>query len=86
MFNRPCGFGKKEWIVDDYAKPGQITMIVTGIEMEKALDYLKSKSLPTSFNEDKVERAVYNAYERNKHLFGSERSNYRSYNEYKSRY
>lgn len=54
-----------------------------GIEMGKALDYLKSKFLPTGFNEDKVERAVYNAYERNKHLFGSERSNYRSYNEYK---
>ncbi len=54
-----------------------------GIEMEKALDYLKSKFLPTGFNEDKVERAVYNAYDRNQHLYGSERSNYRSYNEYK---
>jgi hypothetical protein len=54
-----------------------------GIEMEKALDYLESKFLPTGFDKDKVERAVYNAYERNKHLFGSERSNYRSYNEYK---
>jgi len=55
-----------------------------GIEMEKALDYLKSKFLPTGFNEDKVERAVYNAYDRNQRLYGSERSNYRSYNEYKS--
>ena len=55
-----------------------------GIDMEKALDYLKSKFLPTGFNEGKVERAVYNAYDRNQHLFGSERSNYRSYNEYKS--
>ena len=55
-----------------------------GIEMGKALDYLKSKFLPTGFNEDKVERAVYNAYDRNQRLFGSERSNYRSYNEYKS--
>ncbi len=54
-----------------------------GIEMDKALDYLKSKFLPTGFDEDKVEKAVYNAYEMNKHLFGSERSNYRSYNEYK---
>ena len=54
-----------------------------GIEMEKALDYLESKFLPTGFDKDKVGRAVYNAYERNKHLFGSERSNYRSYNEYK---
>ena len=54
-----------------------------GIEMEKALDYLESKFLPTGFDKDKVDKAVYNAYERNKHLFGSERSNYRSYNEYK---
>ena len=55
-----------------------------GIEMGKALDYLESKFLPTGFDEDKVDKAVYNAYERNKHLFGSERSNYRSDNEYKS--
>ena len=54
-----------------------------GIEMEKALDYLESKFLPTGFDKDKVGRAVYNAYEMNKHLFGSERSNYRSYDEYK---
>ena len=54
-----------------------------GIEMEKALDYLESKFLPTGFDKDKLGRAVYNAYEMNKHLFGSERSNYRSYNEYK---
>ena len=54
-----------------------------GIEMEKALDYLESKFLPTGFDKDKVGRAVYNAYDRNQHLFGSERSNYRSYNEYK---
>ena len=55
-----------------------------GIEMDKALDYLKSKFLPTGFDEGKLERGVYNAYERNKELFGSERSNYRSYNDYKS--
>ena len=55
-----------------------------GIEMGKALDYLESKFLPTGFDKDKLGRAVYNAYEMNKHLFGSERSNYRSYNEYKS--
>ena len=54
-----------------------------GIDMEKALDYLKSKFIPTGFDEDKVDKAVYNAYDRNQHLFGSERSNYRSYNEYK---
>ena len=54
-----------------------------GIDMEKALDYLKSKFLPTGFDEDKVDKAVYNAYDRNQHLYGSERSNYRSYNEYK---
>ena len=55
-----------------------------GIEMYMALDYLKSKFLPTGFSEDKLEHGVYNAYEMNKNLFGSERSKYRSYNEYKS--
>lgn len=55
-----------------------------GIEMDTALDYLKSKFLPTGFSEDKLEHGVYNAYEINKNLFGSERSKYRSYNEYKS--
>ena len=55
-----------------------------GIEMDMALDYLKSKFLPTGFSEDKLEHGVYNAYEMNKNLFGSERSKYRSYNEYKS--
>ena len=36
VFNRPCGFGKKEWIVDGYAKPGQITMIVAGADVGKS--------------------------------------------------
>jgi len=36
VFNRPCGFGKMEWIVDGYAKPGQITMIVAGADVGKS--------------------------------------------------
>lgn len=36
VFNRPCGFGQKEWIVDGYAKPGQITMIVAGADVGKS--------------------------------------------------
>ena len=52
--------------------------------MDKALEYLKSKFLPTGFDEGKLGREVYQAYEKNNQLYGSERSNYRSYNEYKS--
>ena len=36
VFNRPCGFGQKEWIVDGYAKPGQITMLVAGADVGKS--------------------------------------------------
>ena len=54
-----------------------------GIDMDKALEYLKSKFLPTGFDEGKLGREVYQAYEKNNQLYGSERSNYRSYDEYK---
>ena len=30
MFTRPSGFGPKVWLVDGYAKPGQITLVVAG--------------------------------------------------------
>ncbi len=36
VFNRPCGFGQKDWIIDGYAKPGQITMIVAGADVGKS--------------------------------------------------
>ena len=36
VFNRPCDIGQKEWIVDGYAKPGQITMIVAGADVGKS--------------------------------------------------
>lgn len=36
MFNRQCDFGRKDWIVDGYAKPGQITMLVAGADVGKS--------------------------------------------------
>ena len=30
VFTRPSGFGPKVWLVDGYAKPGQITLVVAG--------------------------------------------------------
>ena len=36
VFNRPCSFGQKDWIVDGYAKPGQITMFVAGADVGKS--------------------------------------------------
>ena len=36
VFNRPCGIGQKDWIVDGYAKPGQIAMIVAGADVGKS--------------------------------------------------
>ena len=30
VFTRPSGFGPKAWLVDGYAKPGQITLVVAG--------------------------------------------------------
>lgn len=36
VFSRPCGFGQKDWIIDGYAKPGQITMFVAGADVGKS--------------------------------------------------
>lgn len=36
VFNRQCDFGRKDWIVDGYAKPGQITMLVAGADVGKS--------------------------------------------------
>ena len=30
VFTRPSGFGPKAWLIDGYAKPGQITLVVAG--------------------------------------------------------
>ena len=36
VFNRQCDFGRKDWIVDGCAKPGQITMLVAGADVGKS--------------------------------------------------
>lgn len=48
-----------------------------GIPIGKALDYLKEHYLPTGYDEDKLEYEACRAYEKNKDLYGTERSSYR---------
>lgn len=36
VFTRPSGFGPKAWLVDGYAKPGQITLVVAGSGVGKS--------------------------------------------------
>ena len=59
------------------------TLSKAGIDESKAIDYLKTKFLPTGFREDKLEYETQRAYQKSKHLFGSERCRYKSYDEYK---
>ena len=59
------------------------TLSKAGIDESKAIDYLKTKFLPTGFRKDKLEYETQRAYQKSKHLFGSERCKYKSYDEYK---
>lgn len=48
-----------------------------GIPIGKALDYLKEHYLPTGYDEAKLEYEACRAYEKNKDLYGTDRSSYR---------
>ena len=54
-----------------------------GIDIEKAIDYLKTRYLPTGFNEDKLIYEVGRSYEKNAEMFGMKRGEYKPYSEYK---
>lgn len=58
------------------------TLCKAGIKQEDATLYLKSKFLPTGFNETKLDYETSRAYEKYADLFGSERGSYQSYSSY----
>ncbi len=53
-----------------------------GIKQEDAIEYLKSKFLPTGFVENKLEYEADRSYKKYADLFGSERGTYQSYSSY----
>ncbi len=57
-------------------------MCKAGIEQNKAIDYLKSKFIPTGYNENKLKYEAGRAYQKND--FGCERRNYLPYQLYKN--
>lgn len=58
-------------------------LCLAGIDEDMAVDYLKSKFLPTGFEEWKLRHEVGRAYQKNIHLYCSERLNYKPYSQYK---
>lgn len=58
-------------------------LCLAGIDEDMAIDYLKSKFLPTGFAEWKLRHEVNRAYQKNIHLFCSKRLNYKPYSQYK---
>lgn len=60
-------------------------LCLAGIEDSLALAYLKKKFLPTGYDEHKLEYEAGKAYEKTSGRFGSERGDYKSYHNYKTR-
>ncbi len=58
-------------------------LCLAGIDEDMAVDYLKSKFIPTGFEEWKLRHEVGRAYQKNMHLYCSERLNYKPYSQYK---
>lgn len=59
------------------------TLCLAGIDESKAIEYLKSKFLPTGFREEKLVYEAKRAYQKTFNLFGTERCKYKTYSEYK---
>ena len=57
-----------------------------GIDEDMAVDYLKSKFLPTGYQEWKLMHEIRRAYQKNIHLYCSERLNYKPYSQYKRKH
>ena len=60
------------------------TLCEAGVDESKAINYLKTRFLPTGFDERKLEWEARRAYEKTGSSFGVYRGNYKSYSEYKS--
>ena len=58
-------------------------LCLAGIDEQTAIDYLKTKFIPTGYDKIKLSHEADKAYQKTQHLFGSERHMYKSYPEYK---
>lgn len=54
-----------------------------GIDIEKAINYLESRFLPTGYDKEKLRYEVNRSYSKNAEMFGMKRSEYKPYSEYK---
>ena len=54
-----------------------------GIDIEKAINYLESRFLPTGYDKEKLRYEVNRSYEKNAEMFGMKRGEYKPYSEYK---
>ena len=61
------------------------TLSKAGVYESNALDYLRRVFLPTRYDSGKLQYEVHQAYEKSKHLFGTERDKYKPYYQYKQR-
>ena len=59
------------------------TMCEAGIDIETAIDYLKTRYLPTGYGEDKLKYEVNRSYSKNAEMFGMKRGEFKPYSEYK---
>ena len=59
------------------------TLCEAGIDIEKAIDYLKTRYLPTGYDENKLIYEVNRSYGKNADMFGMKRGDYKPYSEYK---
>ena len=58
-------------------------MCEAGIDIEKAIDYLESRFLPTGYDKEKLRYEVNRSYGKNAEMFGMKRGEYKPYSEYK---
>ena len=54
-----------------------------GIDIEKAINYLESRFLPTGYDKEKLKYEVNRSYSKNAEMFGMKRGDYKPYSEYK---
>ncbi len=54
-----------------------------GIDIEKAINYLESRFLPTGYDKEKLRYEVNRSYSKNAEMFGMKRGDYKPYSEYK---
>ena len=58
-------------------------MCEAGIDIEKAINYLESRFLPTGYDKEKLRYEVNRSYGKNAEMFGMKRGEYKPYSEYK---